>query len=210
MTSMPPGFPAPSSPQAEEAEPFTLFAQWFDEAAATEPNDPNAMALATTGADGLPDVRMVLLKEHSQDGFVFYTNSESHKGAELASNAQAAAVLHWKSVRRQVRFRGPAEMVTEAEADAYFASRGRDSRVGAWASRQSRPLTDRAELEASVAEVTARFADDEVPRPPHWIGYRISPVYLEFWADRPHRLHDRLVFTREKPEGPWRRGHLFP
>lgn len=196
--------------QAPETEPFDLFTQWLESAAATEVNDPNAMALATADPDGLPDVRMVLLKDHSPAGFVFYTNSHSRKGTELAANAQASAVLHWKSVRRQVRFRGQVETVTEAEADAYYASRARDSRIGAWASRQSRPLADRAELETAVREQTKRFGDGDVPRPAYWIGYRIVPVYLEFWSDRPFRLHDRLVFTRQKPEGPWSRGHLFP
>ena len=211
MTSVPTEAQAPVfDQQADEAEPFDLFTQWLEAAAATEVNDPNAMALATADTDGLPDVRMVLLKDHSPAGFVFYTNSHSRKGIELAANAQASAVLHWKSVRRQVRFRGQVETVTEAEADAYYASRARDSRIGAWASRQSRPLADRAELEAAVREQTMRFGDGEVPRPAYWIGYRIVPVYLEFWSDRPFRLHDRLVFTRQKPEGPWSRGHLFP
>ena len=191
-------------------DPFDLFRQWLEEADTSEINDPNAMALATTGSDSLPDVRMVLLKDYGPEGFVFFTNSQSSKGLELDANMQAAAVLHWKSLRRQVRFRGTVELVTDEEADGYFASRARQSRIGAWASRQSRPLADRAELEAAVERETARFGDDDVPRPPHWNGYRIRPTYLEFWQDRPYRLHDRLVFSREKPEGAWEKGRLYP
>ncbi|MEV4432350.1 pyridoxamine 5'-phosphate oxidase [Streptomyces sp. NPDC049555] len=193
-----------------DSDPFELFGTWLTDAEAGEPNDPNAVAIATAGPDGLPDVRMVLLKGYDTDGFVFYTNTQSQKGTELAANMQAAGVLHWKSLRRQVRFRGPVERVTDSEADAYFASRPRDSRIGAWASRQSRPLSGRAELEEAVARESARFAAGEVPRPPHWTGYRVRPVYLEFWTDRPFRLHDRLVFTRDKPEGDWDRGRLYP
>ncbi|MBB5868743.1 pyridoxamine 5'-phosphate oxidase [Allocatelliglobosispora scoriae] len=193
-----------------EAEPFALFGEWLAAAGTTEVNDPNAMAVATVDADGLPNVRMVLLKDFDIDGFVFYTNTRSAKGGELADNMRAAGVLHWKSVRRQVRFRGPVEGVTDAEADAYFASRARDSRIGAWASQQSRPLADRAELEAAVARETARFGSGEVPRPVHWTGFRIRPVYLEFWTDMPFRLHDRLVYRRDKPEGDWSRGLLHP
>ncbi|GAA3049935.1 pyridoxamine 5'-phosphate oxidase [Streptomyces glomeratus] len=191
-------------------DPFDLFRQWLEEADTSEINDPNAMALATTGSDSLPDVRMVLLKDYGPEGFVFFTNSQSSKGLELDANMQAAAVLHWKSLRRQVRFRGTVELVTDEEADGYFASRARQSRIGAWASRQSRPLADRDELEAAVERETARFGDDDVPRPPHWNGYRIRPTYLEFWQDRPYRLHDRLVFSREKPEGAWEKGRLYP
>ncbi|MEW1749627.1 pyridoxamine 5'-phosphate oxidase [Streptomyces angustmyceticus] len=199
-----------AAPQAPESVPFDLFLTWLDEAGAAEVNDPNAMALATADADGLPDVRMVLLKDHGPEGFVFFTNSRSGKGAQLDANMQAAAVLHWKTLRRQVRFRGPVECVTDAEADTYFASRARDSRIGAWASRQSRPLSGRAELDAAVRHQAARFEGEEVPRPPHWTGYRIRPVHVEFWSDRPFRLHERLVFSREKPDGPWDRGHLYP
>jgi pyridoxamine 5'-phosphate oxidase len=191
-------------------DPFELFDQWMAEATASEVNDPNAMAIATAGADGLPDVRMVLLKDVDPEGFVFYTNTRSRKGAELGENMQAAGVLHWKSLRRQVRFRGPVEAVTDSEADAYFASRARPSRIGAWASRQSQPLRDRAELEEGVASETARFEGQEVPRPAHWHGYRIRPVYLEFWSDRPFRLHERLVFERAKPESEWTNGLRFP
>ncbi|MEU8581364.1 pyridoxamine 5'-phosphate oxidase [Streptomyces abikoensis] len=190
--------------------PIELFREWFRDAEAAEVNDPNAMAIATTDADGLPDVRIVLLKGFDADGFVFYTNSRSQKGRELAGNMRAAGALHWKSLRRQVRFRGPVEQVTDAEADAYFASRARDSRIGAWASLQSQPLADRAELEAAVARESARFGDGEVPRPPHWLGYRVRPVYVEFWTEKPFRLHDRLIFTREKPEGEWDRKRFYP
>ncbi len=192
------------------AEPFTLFAEWFQQARETEPNDPNAMALATSDPTGLPDVRMVLLKDADSGGFVFYTNVESRKGSELAANMQAAGVLHWKSQGRQVRFRGPVERVTDAEADAYFASRARDSRIGAWASQQSRPLAGRDVLDADVRRQAARFNDGEVPRPPHWTGFRVRPVYLEFWTNMPFRLHDRLVFRRDTPESAWEQERLYP
>jgi pyridoxamine 5'-phosphate oxidase len=193
-----------------DGEPFALFDDWMAEATASEPNDPNAMALATVDADGLPDVRMVLLKGVDPRGFVFYTNTESAKGTELAGQPKAAIVFHWKSLRRQVRVRGPVERVTEAEADAYFQSRPRDSRIGAWASQQSRPLESRFALEKAVAFYAARYAVGEVPRPPHWTGFRIRPVYMEFWQDRPFRLHDRTVFRRSQPEGGWTREHLYP
>ncbi|GAA2226770.1 pyridoxamine 5'-phosphate oxidase [Streptomyces amakusaensis] len=203
------GIDSAKGPAAEET-PFEWFEQWIAEAGRQEINDPNAMALATAGEDGLPDVRMVLLKEYDTEGFVFFTNTQSNKGAELAANMQASAVLHWKSMRRQVRFRGPVETVTDAEADAYFVSRAPDSRIGAWASRQSRPLGSRRELDEAVAREGARFGDAEVPRPPYWSGYRIRPTYIEFWSDRPFRLHDRFVFSRQKPEGPWHLGRLYP
>lgn len=196
--------------QVEEKEPFELFGGWLAEATASEPNDPNAMALATADAEGRPSVRMVLLKGYDVDGFVFYTNSQSRKGGELAGNMHAAATLHWKSLLRQVRFHGPVEPVTDAEANDYFASRARDSQLGAWASQQSRSLADRSMLEAAVAVEAARFGSSDVPRPPHWNGYRIKPVYLEFWTQRPFRLHDRLVYQREKPEGGWTLGRLYP
>lgn len=193
-----------------DAAPFTQFAAWLDEAARTEPNDPNAMALATADANGLPNVRMVLLKDHSAQGFVFYTNFESQKGTELLANRQAAAVFHWKSLRRQVRIRGSVSVVTEAEADAYFASRPRDSRIGAWASQQSRPLEGRFALEAAVAKYAAKYAIGDVPRPPYWSGFRIAPIYVEFWADKPFRLHDRLVYRRSSVDAPWATEHLYP
>jgi len=168
------------------------------------------MALATVDADGLPDVRMVLLKEAEPSGFVFYTNAESAKGEELRSNPKAAGVLHWKSLRRQIRFRGPVERVSDAEADAYFASRALQSRLGAWASQQSRPLESRFALETAVAKYAAKFAFGEVPRPPYWVGYRVLPVYLEFWSNGAFRLHDRIVFRRDAPGAPWRKERLYP
>jgi pyridoxamine 5'-phosphate oxidase len=168
------------------------------------------MALATVDPDGLPDVRMVLLKGFDAAGFVFYTNTESAKGTQLAAAPKAALLFHWKSLRRQVRLRGPVEPVSVAEADAYFASRPRHSRIGAWASDQSRPLRGRFELERRVAEQAARFGVGETPRPPHWSGYRIAPVAIEFWKDGPFRLHDRLLFQRAGPTQPWAKSRLFP
>jgi len=194
----------------EAAEPFDLFASWFAEAQKSEPNDPEAVALATADADGLPDVRMVLLKEASPAGFVFYSNAESAKGRELEANPKAAGVMHWKSLRRQVRFRGAVERVSDADADAYFASRALQSRLGAWASQQSRPLESRFALEKSVAKFAAKFALGTIPRPPYWGGYRIRPIYLEFWSDGAFRLHDRIVFRRETPDAPWRKERLYP
>ncbi|WP_406000214.1 pyridoxamine 5'-phosphate oxidase [Streptomyces sp. NBC_00829] len=204
------GLPEDANGPADEEAPYELFQRWFEEASSSELNDPNAMALATAGADGLPDVRMVLLKHHDSRGFVFFTNTTSVKGRELAENMQASGVLHWKSLRRQVRFRGPVESVTPEESDAYFASRARDSRIGAWASRQSSPLAARKLLEDAVEAETRRFEGQEVPRPAYWTGYRIRPVYLEFWSDRPFRLHDRVVFTRMSSQGPWEQGRLHP
>lgn len=177
-------------------DPNALFTTWFAEAEAAEPNDPNAMALATVDADGRPSVRMVLLKDHSPAGFVFYTNLESRKGAALAAHPVAALLFHWKSLRRQVRVEGRVEAVDAAEADAYFASRHPDSRLGAWASDQSRPLADRATFEARFDQMAQRFADGPIPRPPHWSGFRVVPDRMEFWLDRAHRLHERRLFTR--------------
>lgn len=191
-------------------DPFVLFDAWFAEAGKQEINDPNAMALATSDAQGLPNVRMVLMKDVSPEGVVFYTNTESAKGRELESNPQAAAVFHWKSLRRQVRFRGLMELVSDAEADAYFASRPRDSRIGAWASQQSRPMEDRFSLEKAVAREALRFGLGEVPRPPHWTGFRLKPVYIEFWQDKPFRLHERQVFTRNRPGEPFSLQRLYP
>jgi len=189
-------------------DPFALFDAWLAEAGASEPNDPNAMALATADLSGRPSVRMVLLKGHDRDGFVFYTNGESRKADDLAQNAQAALLFHWKSLRRQVRIEGGVTRVSDAESDAYFASRGRDSQLGAWASDQSRPLDVRETFEARFAEVSQRFGSGDVPRPPHWGGYRVTPDRIEFWQDRAHRLHERRLFTRV--DGGWNEGLLFP
>jgi len=194
----------------EASEPFALFASWFEAAQKSEPSDPNAMALATADADGLPNVRMVLLKAVESSGFVFYSNCESAKGQELRANMRAAAVLHWKSLRRQVRFRGPVTLVTDAEADAYFASRPLPSRIGAWASQQSRPLESRFALETAAAKYAAKFGLGKIPRPPYWLGYRISPIYLEFWLEGAFRLHDRIAFRRRTEQDVWRKERLYP
>lgn len=191
-------------------DPFHLFDEWMARAAKTEPNDPTAMALATADADGFPDVRMVLLKEVSPSGFVFYTNLESVKGQELAENARAALCFHWKSQRRQVRVRGDIQPVSADQADAYFASRAKDSQIGAWASRQSRPMQGRFELEKEVAKFAAKYALKSVERPPHWSGFCLIPRHIEFWRDRPFRLHDRLVFDRTSPDVPWTTQRVFP
>lgn len=191
-------------------DPIAAFDGWLQEAAASEPNDPNAMSLATVGADGMPNARMVLLKGHDARGFVFYTNLESQKGGELADNAQAALCFHWKSLHRQVRVQGPISAVSDAEADAYFNSRGRQSRIGAWASQQSRPLAKRAELEAAFAKIDAQYPDEDIPRPPHWSGRRITPLRIEFWQDGDHRLHDRLVFKRASADAAWETERLYP
>jgi pyridoxamine 5'-phosphate oxidase len=194
----------------EANEPLALFSAWFEEARVTEPSDPNAMALATVDADGLPDVRMVLLKGLDERGFVFYTNLESRKGAELAANPKAALVFHWKSLARQVRVRGPVERVTDAEADAYFATRARLSQIGAWASRQSSPVESRLAFEKAVALATARYALGAVPRPPYWSGFRVVPLIMELWHDRPFRLHDRVEYRRDALGATWSKTRLYP
>ncbi len=193
----------------EAAEPFRLFAEWLQDATKSEPNDPNGLALATVDEDGMPDVRMVLLKGFDEQGFVFYTNFESAKGREILSSMKAAMCFHWKSLRRQVRVRGPVEVVSDAEADEYFPTRPRGSRIGAWASKQSRPLESRFALEKAVAEYTAKYAIGEIPRPKHWSGFRLVPRQIEFWHDRPFRLHDRVVFTRTG-DGGWEKTRLYP
>ncbi len=193
----------------ERDEPFRLFAEWLHDATQSEPNDPNALALATVDPDGMPNVRMVLLKGFDERGFVFYTNFESAKGQEVLSAKKAAMCFHWKSLRRQVRIRGPVEVVSDEEADEYYASRPRGSRIGAWASKQSRPLESRFALEKAVAEYTAKFAVGTIPRPSHWSGFRIVPQTIEFWHDRPFRLHDRVVFSRDG-KGDWQTERLYP
>ncbi len=191
-------------------DPLALFADWLADAGKSEPNDANAMTLATADEDGLPNARMVLLKGSDERGFVFYTNTESQKGQELAGAMKAALCFHWKSLRRQVRVRGLVETVSEAEADAYFASRPRDSRIGAWASQQSRALETRFALETAVAMYGARYALGEVPRPPYWSGYRVNPLSIEFWHDRPFRLHERIAFRRTEVDGKWTKTRLYP
>lgn len=201
---------------ADAADPFALFEQWFADATSREINDPNAMALATADADGMPNVRMVLLKgldgceRGPERGFVFYTNVESAKGSELLAGRKAALLFHWKSLRRQVRIRGTVSTTSDAEADDYFASRARGSRIGAWASLQSRALKNRTALEAAVAEITARYGDGPIPRPPHWSGFRVTPLDVEFWHDRPFRLHQRLLFRRSRADTDWSRTGLYP
>ncbi|MBK6707421.1 MAG: pyridoxamine 5'-phosphate oxidase [Sphingomonadales bacterium] len=197
----------------ESQDPYTIFDAWFKEARDSEPNDGNAMALATADARGHPSLRMVLLKGHGPDadgkgGFIFYTNLESRKGAELAENPHVALLFHWKSLRRQVRIEGPVTRVTDATADAYFATRSRFSQLGAWASDQSRPLDSRQTFEARFAEMEARFEGRDVPRPPHWSGSIVSPTHIEFWQDREFRLHERWAFERDGND--WRKQMLYP
>jgi pyridoxamine 5'-phosphate oxidase len=189
-------------------DPFQLFDDWFAEARAAEINDPEAMALATAGSNGQPSVRIVLLKGHGPGGFVFFTNRESRKGEELAANPRAALLFHWKALRRQVRIEGPVEDVSDADADAYFATRSRDSQLGAWASDQSRPLDSRATFEKRFEQVKNQFEGKDIPRPPYWGGYRVVPERIEFWSDRPHRLHERRLFTLG--DGGWTEGLLYP
>ena len=194
----------------EASEPFRLFADWLDDAGRSEPNDPNAVALATVDADGLPDVRMVLLKGFDERGFVFYTNFESAKGREILDTMKAAMCFHWKSLRRQVRIRGDVSPVTDAEADAYFATRPKQAQIGAWASKQSQPLESRFAFEQAIAKVAAKYIVGEVPRPPGWSGWRITPNRIEFWHDRPFRLHDRIEFRRDAPDQAWSKTRLYP
>lgn len=200
--------PGTNSLDTPPGDPFALFDAWFAEATASEAVDPNAMTVATATPAGRPAARIVLLRGRDRRGFVFFTNTESRKGEELASNGQVALLFHWKSLARQIRIEGPVELVTDAEADAYYASRARISRLGAWASQQSRPLASREVLQARVAEFDARYPGEAIPRPPYWSGFRCLPEYFEFWQDRPFRLHDRITYT---PDGIfWAIGRLYP
>ena len=202
--------PLNSSDFTEARDPFALLKLWLAEASEREVNDPEAMTLATVDASGMPDARAMLCKGADERGLVFYTNAESAKGRELAATPKAAALFHWKSLRRQVRLRGAAAMISKSEADAYFASRPRLSRIGAWASQQSRPLESRAKLEEAVASYTKKYGEGEIPRPAYWGGYRLTPTEIEFWQDVEFRLHDRVVFTRAREGEPWRRERLYP
>lgn len=220
MTGKPPIPPSPTEDEYLKAvasadlppltadDPIALFADWLSEAVKSEVNDPNAMALATVDGDGLPDVRMVLLKDAGADGFVFYTNLGSAKGRQLAASGKAALLFHWKSLRRQVRVRGTVSPVSEAEADAYWATRARPAQLGAWASEQSRPLPDRLAFEKAIAAYGLKFGLGKAPRPPHWSGFRLTPSHIEFWRDRPFRLHERLVF--DAAPGGWTTSRLYP
>ncbi|MCK9908993.1 pyridoxamine 5'-phosphate oxidase [Microbacteriaceae bacterium K1510] len=191
-------------------EPFQLFAAWLEQATTTEPRDPTAMTLATVDADGMPNARMVLLKGADERGFVFFTNLGSQKGQELDGQRKAALVFHWKSLNKQVRVRGPVEPVSEEEADAYFATRPKQAQIGAWASKQSTPLESRLAFEKAIAVTAAKYALSTVPRPPFWSGFRIVPLSIEFWQDRPFRLHDRIVFKRDAAGQPWSKTRLYP
>ena len=191
-------------------EPLRLFAAWFEQATRSEPRDPTAMSLATVDTDGLPNVRMVLMKAFGEEGFVFYTNTDSQKGLELDRDRKAALLFHWKSINRQVRLRGPVERIDDAEADAYFATRPRLTQIGAWASKQSAPLESPHAFEKAIAYYVAKFGLGTVPRPPNWTGYRLRPLQIEFWQERPFRLHDRLEFRREALDTPWHKARLYP
>lgn len=195
---------------ADTVDPFVVFGEWLKEAEQSEINDPNAVALASVDADGLPNVRMVLLKGYDERGFVFYTNFESQKGEEILEQKKAAMCFHWKTLRRQVRIRGEIEVVSDQEADAYYNTRARGSRIGAWASKQSRPLESRFALEKEVAKYTAKYAIGDIPRPPHWSGIRIVPTYFELWKDGAFRLHDRIIFTRENASEDWEKQRFYP
>ncbi|MGX4806271.1 pyridoxamine 5'-phosphate oxidase [Bradyrhizobium guangdongense] len=209
-TSMKHQTPLTSGDFTTADEPFALFEAWLNEAIKSEPNDPNAMALATVDPDGLPDVRMVLMKGFDTEGFVFYSHIASQKGRELAANPKAALLFHWKSLRRQVRIRGHVTPVSDAEADAYFATRPKQAQIGAWASKQSQPLESRFAFEQAIAKVAARHVIGEVPRPPGWSGWRITPARIEFWHDRPFRLHDRIEFRRDAAGQPWSKTRMYP
>jgi pyridoxamine 5'-phosphate oxidase len=195
---------------ASVRDPFEMFQTWMKDAEKTEPNEANAMAVATVDASGLPNIRMVLLKALDPRGFVFYTNFESAKGREILANPQVALNFHWKTVRKQVRVRGPVSVVSDDEADAYFASRAKDSQIGAWASAQSRPMEGRWVFEKEIAKYALKYGLTKVPRPPYWSGFRVAPLQIEFWRDRPFRLHDRLVYRRDSLDAPWQTERLYP
>lgn len=209
-TSMKHQTPLTSGDFTAADEPFALFEAWLNEAIKSEPNDPNAMALATADPDGMPDVRMVLMKGFDTEGFVFYSHIASQKGRELAANPKAALLFHWKSLRRQVRIRGNVTPVTDTEADAYFATRPKQAQIGAWASKQSQELESRFAFEQAIAKVAAKYVIGEVPRPPGWSGWRIAPLRIEFWHDRPFRLHDRIEFRRDAAGQPWSKTRMYP